>query len=472
MSALVPLVLGGLGCGLVLLWFWHLERRGQGMVVLATIVAVLVVEGSLYPGFDAPAGIFHPTIGSQSFRPYELLIVLALLARLLGRGLPTRIGTPMLWWVGFFAWICVQALIGVFVGHSPALVAFEAKAVIYLGALALGAGIPAGEFVHGRAIRRLIVLAAMTATLMIFLDFAGVRVTGRVLGVPLEDSGRLGSDAASIFLALGIIALGIALPRREGRTVLLLSACPLLLSTFVAYQRAVLISFVVLVILTAVAFLTASARARVRFSPVELFCGALVLVALVTGPWVVSGLKGRETPSYPVASRVTALLADRSKQLSAQDRLNQYREAGPLMLEKPFLGWGLAKTYAHFNPGREEFEQNNLTHNIAGDLVLRTGLVGLALFAVAMFVLLRDGWRVWRESADDALACLALACVVVLAGLIGKGMAESLFEKFRLAVLIGVLLGMLRSVVLSESVGSSGGQRDSGLVGVDRRLPA
>lgn len=455
MSSSVLLGVGGLAAALLLLWMWDLERRDRGIVVLSLIVGLLVVEGCLYPGFDAPAGVFHPTFGSLSFRPYEVLIVLAVVARLLARGAPSRIGTPMLWWVALAIWTCVAAFVGIYVGHPGQLIAFEAKALIYLGAMVLGAGIPAHEFVRGRTVRHLLVLAAAAATVMILVDAAGVRVTGRFFGVPLEETGRMGSDAASIFLALGLLAAALAVSSREGRLPMVLGACPLVVSTFVPSQRAVLLSFVVLLILIPVAFLTASGRARLHVSPVEVVSGGLVLLTLVTLPLVMSALRGSEAPEYPFVPRVTAAFTDRSKQLSAQDRVNQYEKAVPLILEKPFLGWGLGKTYAHFHPGPDVFEENNLTHNIAGDLMLRTGLVGALLFGVAFWLAMRDGWRVWRDHADDAVACVALACVVALAGLAGKGMAESLFEKFRLAVLIGVFLGILRSVVSSSLTGPS-----------------
>ena len=450
MSALVLLGVVGMAAGAVLVWFWHLERTGRGVVVLTVLLGVLVVEGSLYPGFDAPAGLFHPTWGTQSFRPYEVLIVLAVLARLLAMGAPTRIGPQMLWWLAFMVWMCVAAFVGIYVGHDGILVAFEAKAVIYLGAMVLAAGIPAHEYVRGKAVGRFIEFAAVVATVMIVLDGAGVRLSGVYFGVPVEETGRMGSDAASIFLALGILAAARAVSGGPGRFRMLLAACPLVLSTFVPYQRAVLLSFAVLVLVLPVAFLTASARARLQASTVELTTAGLLLLTLITLPWVLSGLQGKDTPKYPLAPRVAAALTDRSKQLSAQDRVNQYEKAWPLILEKPLLGWGLGKTYAHFHPGPDIFEENNLTHNIAGDLLLRTGLAGLLLFGVAFWLGLRDGWRVWREHADDAVACVALACVIVLAGLAAKGMAESLFEKFRLAVLIGVFLGILRSVVTSR----------------------
>jgi len=442
--------LAGLGAALILLWFWRLERQGREITVLATIIGLLVVEGSVYPGFDAPVGVFHPTFGSLSFRPYEILIVIAVAARLLARGTPARMGPALLWWLGFLSWIGVAAFVGLTMGHSGKIVAFEAKAVIYLGAMVLAAGIPAQELIGGRTIRRLLLFSAGVATLMICLDSAGIRVTGRVLGVPLEESGRMGADAASIFLALGTLALARGVTSNERRLPMLVAACPLVLSTFVPSQRATLLSFVAMAALLVLAGVMTSPRARLRASSGEIAATALMLVALVTLPWVVGGIQGKQLPSYPLASRVSVALTDRSKQLSAEDRVNQYNKAIPLILEKPFLGWGLGKTYSHFHPGPDVFEENNLTHNIAGDLLLRTGVVGLVLFGTAMWLALRDGWRVWRDHSDGAVACMALACVAVLTGLMAKGMAESVFEKFRLAVLIGVFLGILRSLVTSS----------------------
>ena len=46
---------------------------------------------------------------------------------------------------------------------------------------------------------------------------------------------------------------------------------------------------------------------------------------------------------------------------------------------------------------------------------------------------------------------MALACTAALFGLIAKGMVESIFEKFRLAVFLGFLVGVVASGFLSET---------------------
>ena len=94
--------------------------------------------------------------------------------------------------------------------------------------------------------------------------------------------------------------------------------------------------------------------------------------------------------------------------------------------------------------------RTDLTHNIILDLFLmRTGLIGLILFVSALGVSLYEGIQVWRRHPDRFVAVLALGLVAVILGLVSKGMVESIFEKYRLACLLGLMLGMLRSTVVS-----------------------
>jgi hypothetical protein len=46
----------------------------------------------------------------------------------------------------------------------------------------------------------------------------------------------------------------------------------------------------------------------------------------------------------------------------------------------------------------------------------------------------------------------ALACTALVLGLVAKGLVESIFEKYRLAILVGLLLGMMHSAALSLAV--------------------
>ena len=63
-----------------------------------------------------------------------------------------------------------------------------------------------------------------------------------------------------------------------------------------------------------------------------------------------------------------------------------------VMLENPgyaftrseLIEQGLGYEYDFYSPGPRETERTKLTHNIVLDLILRTGFVGVALFAVAL----------------------------------------------------------------------------------------
>lgn len=430
------------------LWFLHLERSGQEFAAVGTILSVLVVDAALYPGFDVAVGLFHPQLGTTSFRPYEVLIVVALAARLAAKGLPARAGTPSLFWVAFFGWVLLQALVGLYVGHPADLVAFEAKVVVYLGAMALAGTVPVKDLLGSRTMTRFITFAAVVALGMIVLDSTGFRRAWNLPGVPLEGFGRMGSDFASISLAVGTVAVGLSMARQRGRALLLIAAAPLILTAFLPSQRAVLISVAALVVAGPLALLFRSAKRRIMVSSAEVVLAGMTVVACLCLPWVIRGSIG-SAPSLIVTERVVTAFNSPAKTQSAQDRILQYKEAWPLINERPLFGWGLGKTLSHFQPGPDEFIANNLTHNVFSDLLMRSGLVGFGLFAIALGTSLVAGTRTWWNHPSDEVAYLALACLIVIVGVIGKGTVESIFEKFRLAVLLGVFLGMLRSLVLA-----------------------
>ena len=72
-----------------------------------------------------------------------------------------------------------------------------------------------------------------------------------------------------------------------------------------------------------------------------------------------------------------------------------------------------------------------------------------SLFGVALGLTLRDGVRTWLRHKDALVAAIALASTAAIVGLLGKGMVESIFEKYRLATMLGFLLGMVASSTLS-----------------------
>src|SRR3984957_4611535 len=79
----------------VIALFVRWERQGKQQRLPLGLLGLLVVEATLYADQNAlPRGIFHPGSGSTQLRLPEIYITLALIARLIARGRPKRIGFP------------------------------------------------------------------------------------------------------------------------------------------------------------------------------------------------------------------------------------------------------------------------------------------------------------------------------------------------------------------------------------------
>ena len=80
------------------------SARGRSNWCRSILLGLLVVEGTIYADPNMiPAGLFHPGSGSTQLRLPEIYITLALIARLIARGRPKRIGLPAGLWLAFAA---------------------------------------------------------------------------------------------------------------------------------------------------------------------------------------------------------------------------------------------------------------------------------------------------------------------------------------------------------------------------------
>jgi O-antigen ligase len=164
----------------------------------------------------------------------------------------------------------------------------------------------------------------------------------------------------------------------------------------------------------------------------------------------------------PLAQNIEANFADEASGPTAKARTQIWADANKLFAERPWLGWGLGKRIEL----RQDIGQSqDLTaHNVAIDMLLQSGIIGIGLFLAALAASLAQAWRAWVTEADDRLAALALACAVAVMGLLAKGLAESVLYKFRLSTALGLLLGVIYAVAVRRHV--AGAQGD----GVDQRL--
>ncbi len=451
--AIVVLILLGLAVGVVSL-FVRWEREGNDQRVPLVLLGLLVVEATLY--FDpnaVPRGIFHPGSGTTQLRLPEVYITLALVARLIARGKPTRIGLPAGLWLAFGAWLAVGGVEGGLYHNPFSQNIYEAKAIWYVvGAYALAAGVPVRRYLDSGDLLRLGTLSVGCATLLDLMTIGHVNINVNLPLLPLQSFGAIGAESAALFLGIGAMCFLVRLASGPVRLRDVVALIPLIVCVVLADQRAVLVNLGVVVAVIVLALFIGhrhgiARRFYVRSGQVVLTLLAVVAVSIAIV--VVPAAVDQQPVKVPLASTFQSLFHNEGKAESAQDRLNLASEAEALIPQHLFIGWGLGVQLQFYEAGTRQVQTISYAHDIVLDLWLRLGLVGLLLFVAAMWASISGGLAVWRRHPDPLLATLALALVAVLGGLVATALLEPLLDEYRFATLFGVSLGMLRACVTS-----------------------
>ena len=441
LSVVVPLVFRGMV---------KLERSGRQAELVTVIFALLLLEGAAWEQTVVPIGPFHPVIAHQSFRDYEILIPMALAARVWVRGLPRRIGATGVAMAMWSFWYTTAAIVGLIRGNNPYEILFEVKAVVYVGgSFALAAGIPAAQYGRRRGLLALVRPFAIIALALVLIYESKASVNIPIPSLRVHGLTNVGADVASLFGLLAVFLLVTELCRRK-RTVIGLLALPvLLISVIVAGQRAALLGLAVSLLVVLLASLSPTARRRMRITFAETIIGVVTLLFVLALTLTTGAIVSGKQPSVPFANKLHTTFYSTGKAQSASSRVSQYDAARKVIAEQPILGTGLARTITYYDVGTQQVLVSPLTHDIATDLLLRSGVVGLLLFAASVGLSLAGGIKAWRKHPDPAVAAIGLACVAIGAGLLAKGLVESIFEKYRLAMALGLVLGMARSAATS-----------------------
>ena len=160
--------IAGLGVAAVIVaLFVRWEREGKEQLIPLFLLGLLVVEGTIYSDPNViPRSIFHPGSGSTQLRLPEIYITLALMARLIARGRPKRIGVPAALWLAVAAWMFVGLIEGKLYHNPFSQDIYEAKDIIYItGAYALAAGVPIRKYFDRGDLFRLGTLCIICASL-------------------------------------------------------------------------------------------------------------------------------------------------------------------------------------------------------------------------------------------------------------------------------------------------------------------
>jgi hypothetical protein len=433
-------------------FFVRWERTGKEHFVVVLLIAMLVIETSLYENQnDMPRDIFHPGTGTLQFRLPEVIITLALVARIVARGRPLRVGFPALLWLAFGAWYAVALVEGLLRHNDYTQIPYEGKAIVYVvGGYALASGVPIWRFLHARVFERLVRWSAIMATILIIMAAAKKEYAVSLPLLPLPDFGVDGNDAATIFAALGLVGLMLELAKEKRSRLTLLCVVPLLFSPFLADQRAVLVMLGASVTVVLLAASGATARRRLRVTSAEVVLSALAVVGVVLAIAVVPAAENQRPVVVPLGSTIAQTFGSTAKVESAADRASKWDVAFADVRQHPIIGSGMGLEFSFWDPGPNQYEMTDVTENIGLDLWLRAGLIGLGLFMLALVVSVVEGLSAWRHHPDRMVAVLALALVAVVVGFFAKGMVESILEKYRLATMLGLSLGLLRSAVTSD----------------------
>ena len=449
---MVVIVLLGVAVWVVSL-FVRWEREGNDQRVPLVLLGLLVVESTLYFTPDVPRGIFHPGSGSTQLRLPEIYITLALLARLIARGKPTRIGLPAGLWLAFGAWLAVGAVEGGLYHNSFSQNIYEAKAIWYVvGAYALAAGVPVRRYLDSGDLFKLGSLSVGCATLLDLMTIGHVSINLDIPLLPLQSFGSIGNEGAALFFAIGTLCFMAKVATRPVRLRDVVALIPLIVCVVLANERAVLLNLAVVFGVIVIALFIGHRHGIVRRFQVrsgQVVLTLLAVVAVFIALLAIPAAVDQQPVKVPLASSFENLFHNEGKAESAQDRLNLASEAEALIPQHLFIGWGLGIEFQFYETGTHQVQTISYAHNIVLDLWLRLGLIGLVLFVAALWFSISDGLKVWRRHPDAVIAALALALVAVLAGLILTALLEPLIDEYRFAVLFGVSLGMLRACVTS-----------------------
>ena len=441
-------------------WFIILERRGRRLEVALWVLGVALWDAALYADTASAtvASVLHPNILGQNFRLTQLVIPAALAARLIVSGFGWRSHRSAPLWLAFAGWIVVQTAVGLVQGFEQPIVLRQASVVIHvIGGLVVAGSVPAEDWARSPIVHRYLRFWAVVAAVLFVTDTLHLQVTTSIVpGLPFVGLGVYGADSATLFAALGTFGLVLTFYGRgelRTRVPLLLPSTVLLLSHLASPQRAARLGIYISVAVVLIACFSLVGRRRVNLRKRQMSFVGLALLAVTLVASFASALVAASAPDQTSEFGFSAdgpTFGATARQGSIDSRYNQWNVVKDEILDHPILGEGLGKTFVHYDVGSKSFVENDIAHNVVLDLLRRTGVVGVLLGAGALVVTMQSGLATWRHAVRDDVAAVAMVASALVIGLLAKGMVESIFEKNRLAVLLGIVLGIVVSTALSK----------------------
>lgn len=451
-GALIEPLVAILLLALAALWVRRREGTGDRLAAVHLVLVVLVVDASLFPAGGSSTGVFVLPVNDRTTNVLLLLVPLLLVMRWSTGRDSLGVTTLGLAWTAFLSWMLIEGAAGQLADSGTASVLEQVKGLTALAATAwLVAGTPAPDLAGPRGIRRVVWWAAPLAVAVTVTSKAGVSLNGSYGVFTGVDTGQLGADAATIFACLGLLGLAITLGSEIGQRDGLLPSVVLLVVPVFSGQRASVLGLVAGLAALLAWVLIGEGRHVLRLRAPER--GAILLTVLAAAA-LLAGAQAAGHGFDPSKTTVVTSFTSAGKVDSAVSRLDQWRVASDLVRQHPVLGWGLGKQYDYVEQIQgvpPSLVRSDLTHDIFLDVTLRAGAVGLVLLVVALCVAVAVGIRRQRRPRERVVSALGAAGAAVLVELTVRGAVESIFEKQRLVLLLGLTLGLIASTARSRA---------------------
>ncbi|WP_111747865.1 undecaprenyl-phosphate glucose phosphotransferase [Salinisphaera orenii] len=220
---------------------------------------------------------------------------------------------------------------------------------------------------------------------------------------------------------------------------------------FLTQSRAVLLSLIVLlpclVLIKVVRMHTATLRRRGLAA-----CLVLVVAIVVLGVLNRQAITDRAGKTVQSVAAIATFSLDQIPQSSLGQRVRIYLFGGETWLDKPVFGWGPGIEATEMLPGAPINPHTSAhypdLHDGYLEVLVRFGVVGLALASVLALVLARGLYRGWRSGWFPEDMVLFFLAATLLAALVNLSNFRAVHEYYRYFTIL--LLGLMYGLMLPQ----------------------
>lgn len=251
-----------------------------------------------------------------------------------------------------------------------------------------------------------------------------------------------------LILVFGCLCSVFAMMLFKGMRVLWVACAGLYLVFFLLKFHRHMYVIVALSLAALIVFAFSGNRGRVTRLIRLTAAGLLLLVALIA--W---GPRSLSRYAELSVSRVESLHGIQSTR-TVTLRLLENRHAIETIRNHPLIGIGFAKSYRPAIYGPHD-RMNTFIHNGFLWILLKTGWIGLLLFAWFSWRFVHRGFHSWRQVRDPVLRAAVLGSAVAYVGIAAANLTSPYFMQDWGVAALGMMMGISEGVLHQESQASA-----------------